>query len=85
MAHFTAERYEDAVDWAQRSVQRRPDWPLGYRCLAASYAYLGRDGEARAALQEVLRLQPEFSSAQLRLVYASADPAFVQRYIDGLR
>ena len=30
--------------------QRKPDWPLAHRYLAASYAQLGRLDEAREAL-----------------------------------
>ena len=85
MAHFAAKRYEDAAEWARRSVQRRTDLALGFRCLATSYAHLGRDEEARAALQEVMRLQPGYSVAHLRLVLSSANPEFAERFIDGLR
>jgi adenylate cyclase len=84
MAHLGAGRYEEAADWALRSVQRR-DWALAYRCLAASYAYLDRTEEAETALKEALRLQPGFSLANVSLLMSSADPAFVERYIGGLR
>jgi adenylate cyclase len=85
MARFAAGKYEDAVEWAQKSVQGRADFPIGYRCLAASYACLGREDEARTALKEALRLQPEFSIGHVRLTLSSADPAFLDRFIDGLR
>ena len=73
------------MKWAQKSVQSREDLAMGYRCLAASYACLGRDDEARTALQAVLRLQPEISVGHVRLNLSSADPAFADRFIDGLR
>jgi adenylate cyclase len=85
MAHFAAKRYEDAADWARRSVLRRTDLALGFRCLTASYAHLGRDEEARAALQEVMRLQPGYTVAHSRLTLSSADPKFADRFIGGLR
>ena len=84
-AHFAAKRYEEAVPWAQRSLQTRPDNPANYRLLAASYAHLGRLDEARTAFQECVRLQPEFSLAVFKATYASARPEFVERYSDGLR
>jgi adenylate cyclase len=85
VAHFVAERYEEAVRWLQRSLQRRPDWPTSHRFLAASYAHLGRFEEARAAFKEMQRRHPEFSLASVRLFLSGADSAYVERYIDGLR
>jgi adenylate cyclase len=85
MAHFVAGRYEEAVKWAQRSTQRRADFVLPYRFLAASYAHLGRLDEARTALQEVLRLTPEFSLGSLQTIMLGADSDFVTRMTEGLR
>jgi adenylate cyclase len=85
IVHFAAERYEDAADWARRALQRRPDFPATYRYLAASYAHLGRLEEARTALEEMFRLNPEFSLATDRVVLSTAEPAFVERLFDGLR
>jgi len=84
-AYFAAKRYEEAVRWTQRSLQRRPDYPANYRLLAASYAHLDRLDEARTAFQGCVRLQPGFSLAIFKVTYASASPEFVGRYIDGLR
>ena len=85
LVYFSAERYAEAVEWAKRSLQLKPDWPLSYRYLAASYAQLGRLDEAREALREMFRLQPQFSLDALKFIFASADPGFVERLIDGLR
>ena len=85
MAHFAAGKYEESVKWAQKSVQSREDLAMGYRCLAASYSGMGRDDEARTALQAVLRLQPDVSVGHVRLDLSSADPEFMGRFLDGLR
>lgn len=85
VVYFSAGRYAEAVDWAQRSVQLKPDWPTPYRYLAASYAQLGRLDEARQALEEMLRVQPQFSLDSFKYILASADPDFTQRLIDALR
>jgi adenylate cyclase len=85
VAHFAAERYEEAVAWAQRSLQARGDFSLALATLAASLAHLGRTEKARAAAEELLRLIPEFSLPGLRLFLSAADPVFLERYIDGLR
>jgi TolB-like protein/cytochrome c-type biogenesis protein CcmH/NrfG len=83
-AHFAAGRYEVAADLARQSLRIRPD-PRAWRILAASSAQLGQLDEARSAFQEMLRLQPDFSWSDLRVMYANADPDFVERYHDALR
>jgi adenylate cyclase len=85
VAHFVGGRYHEAAKWAEQSLQRKPDAALPHRFLAASYAHLGRLDEARRALDEALRLTPGFSLAAVRLMAASADPAFRDPLIDGLR
>ena len=85
MAHVAAGRYEDAVDWAQRSRQRKPDYPLAYLAVAGTYVQLDRIDEARSALEEALRLNPAYSVSGLRLPLAGADPALRERIIDALR
>jgi tetratricopeptide (TPR) repeat protein len=85
VAHFVAERYEEAVEWAQRSLQTRGDYSLALATLAASLAFLGRMDQAQATVQELLRLVPEFSLTGIKLFLPAADPDFVDRYLDGLR
>jgi adenylate cyclase len=85
VAHFSAGRYEDAVDWATRSLERRADYPRVHTIIAASYAHLGRVDEARTAIQELARIHPDFSLAGVMVFMSSAEASFAQRYIDGLR
>ena len=80
-----AERFAEAVDAAQRSLQRKPDEHNTHALLAISYAHLGRIDEARSAFREVLRLQPDYSLAGVRQIFAAADDDFVELVIDGLR
>ena len=85
VAHFAAERYEEALEWAKKSVRWNPAYRLVYPILAATCAHLGRDDDARSALDELLRLQPQSSLAGRRRALANADPDFLERYLDGLR
>jgi adenylate cyclase len=85
IAHFAAGRYEDAVEWARRSLQRKPDYILPLDPLAASLAHLGRLDEARSVVEEALRSTPDHSIATLRLVFGTADADLLERLIDGLR
>jgi adenylate cyclase len=84
-AHFAAGRYEQAVEWTQKSLQQGPDYPASHRILAASYAQLGKLYEAKNALAEALRLQPDVSLAPFKQALSSADPDFTERLLDGLR
>jgi adenylate cyclase len=81
-AHFAAGRYEEAIAYAERSLRAKSDQPGAYRLLAASCGHLGRNEEARAALDELLRLAPDLSTEQLRVFLP---PAIVERYVEGLR
>jgi adenylate cyclase len=84
-AHATAERWEDAIDWAQRSLERRSDSILSHLVLAASCGWLGRTREAREAVEQMLRLSPHASLGGTRLQLSGADPAVAERLIEGLR
>jgi tetratricopeptide (TPR) repeat protein len=85
LAHVCAERYEEAVVWAQRSLQRKPDWAIAHLVLAGAYAQVDRLDEARAALEAALKSNPQFSLSGIQLVLSVADPALLERLIDGLR
>jgi adenylate cyclase len=84
LAHMAAERYEEAIAWAQRSLQRRSLGPT-YRVMAASCAHLGRMAEARAAIDELLRREPDFSLAAWKDTRPAMDSDLLGRWLDGLR
>jgi adenylate cyclase len=85
VAHFAAGRHRQAVEWAQRSIERRPDFTPPYRFLAASYAHLGQLGEAQAAVEVAERVAPGLTIATVRGLTAILDPPFGDHFIDGLR
>ncbi len=60
-AHYVAGRYDEAVDWATRTITNKPDYFLGHLILAASLAKLDRLDEARAAVAEYLKYFPNAS------------------------
>jgi tetratricopeptide (TPR) repeat protein len=55
LAHLFAGRYEDALSWAQKSVQGRPNWRAGMRILPAAAALSGRLKEAQQAMARNVR------------------------------
>jgi adenylate cyclase len=85
VAHFAARRFEEAAHWAQRSIRGRSDWPYAHGILAASCAHLGRTEEARRAVEETLRLQPEVSLADIPQIFSAADPTMIDLYVEGQR
>jgi adenylate cyclase len=84
LAYFALGRYEEAVDWALRSVQRRPGHSPALRVIAASYAYLGRLDEARVAAQELLRVEPGFSLVGWEGSRPDIDTGLLKQFLEGL-
>jgi adenylate cyclase len=84
VVHFRARRYEDVVEWTRRSIRGNPRFSYNRAILAAAYAHLGRLDEARAEVEELLRVQPGFSLAFARERSVS-DPEYRDHYLDGLR
>lgn len=84
-AHYVAGRYEEALEWARRTLRERQGVPAALRLVAASYAQLGRAGEAGAALEEVLARSPGMSLSSIKAVFHFKRPEDLARYLDGLR
>jgi adenylate cyclase len=61
LAYRTAGKYEEAIKWYRKALERNPNHFPAHLHLAPTYALLGREKEARAATAEVLRLNPAFS------------------------
>jgi TolB-like protein/Tfp pilus assembly protein PilF len=85
LAAFAAERYEEAIDWAGKTIQQNPNFPGAYRLLASSFAHLGRQAEARQALEQLLRLMPGMKAIDVRRQVPFKHTAVMERYLDGLR
>ena len=83
-AYHAEGRYEEAIDVAQKAIRLAPNNPTFRRQLASACALSGRMDEARAALKDYLRLEPNHTIAD-----ASKVPAKIQehldRFVDGLR
>jgi adenylate cyclase len=85
LACIAAGQPEEALGFAQQSVQRKPDNITGRLILAGCYAELERIAEARAAVEELLRLSPGFTLTGLRPFLSGWDPLLAGRTIDALR
>lgn len=86
VAAFVVGRDEEAAGWARKTIQANPQFPGGYRTLAASAGNLGRPTEAETARKRLQELLPHLTIGQLResLPYFK-NPNDLERYLDGLR
>jgi TolB-like protein/class 3 adenylate cyclase len=84
-AFFAAEDYAQALEWAEKSIQRAPHVFFLYTVGVASAAQLGDIDRAQRMLQERRQLDPPLTRPLIESGYAVATPAFRERLIDGLR
>jgi predicted Zn-dependent protease len=80
VALFVERRYDDVI---KSTSLKNPLKYYDHAYLAAAYAYLGRDDEARAAAAEVLRLQPGFSIQLYSKQEPYKDPADFEHLLQG--
>ena len=85
LADFADERYEEAVEWAQRAIHLYQKFPTAHRLLTASRRQLGQTEKARAALIALLSVAPGTTVAKIRAAVPWKDPAVMERYLDALR
>ncbi|CAN7678102.1 adenylate/guanylate cyclase domain-containing protein [Mesorhizobium sp. LjRoot246] len=85
LASFQLGRYEEAVDLLQQRLARNAGTDVSRALLAASYGHLGRLTDARAAWQELLRVNPDYSLEYRRKVLPYKNPADFELMVDGLR
>ncbi|TDW25699.1 TolB-like protein [Rhizobium azibense] len=85
LASFQLGRYEQAIGLLKERLTRNPVTDVSRALLASSYGHLGRFDEARAAWQEVLRVNPDYSLEYRRKVLPYKNPADFELVVDGLR
>jgi adenylate cyclase len=91
LAYFSLKQYDQAIEWARRSIANKPNNPYAQLYLIAALALTGHDSEAHEALEQYLALPPIGArtiagfKATLR---PHADPRFLEtgdRAVEGLR
>ena len=82
IALYLARRYDDAVTALRRGA---PLSSMAYRWLAAAYAQLGREQEAKAAAEEYLKLTPDFAIGRHLEALHFRSPEDREHYAQGLR
>jgi len=74
-------RFEDAVASYKKALQRAPNSIFAHYGLAATYSLMGREKEARAEAEEVLRLNPKFSLDYLAKINPYKDPTVHDNFL----
>ena len=65
LAHFAKWEFDEARQWADRAVARKPDWWLGHALLAASRECIGDHVGSCDAVRALLRLLPQVGVSRL--------------------
>ena len=77
--------FEDAVTWAQKSVRQAHAGAWAHAVLASALALAGETDAARTAIEELRRVQADFSEDLIRRILLFRDPAHLDLFLDGLR
>jgi adenylate cyclase len=84
LAHVIARRYEEAIEWADRSLRDAPRFESALRNKVVSCAHLGRVEEVRNEIARLLELQPELTIASFKARYeVTLPPEILDIYVEG--
>jgi tetratricopeptide (TPR) repeat protein len=88
-SYFLAGRYEEALAAGELLLARAQKGEfspfLAHSDLAEVYIGLGEEDKARAHVEEMLKINPNYSLADVRKRMIYRDPAHLERRIDALR
>jgi TolB-like protein/Flp pilus assembly protein TadD len=85
MAYRNMGKYKEALEWAKKAAQREPKNLFSHAILCTIYGLLGRIEEARAEAEEILKINPKFSVAQIEETSPQKNPAVKKAFIEALR
>jgi len=79
-------RFEEAVSAYKKGLQRAPDSIPAHIGLGTTYSLMGRDNEARAEAEEILRINPKFSLDYFAKTAAPfKDQAEIDKIVNAMR
>lgn len=84
-AHMVRGDYEEAINWAKRSLSANQSFVCSYWMLAAANAHLNRLDEARRHLATLQRLSPGVTVTRIWAGQPQKDPSRLKAILDGLR
>jgi class 3 adenylate cyclase/TolB-like protein/Tfp pilus assembly protein PilF len=88
--HSHLAQWDQAIPHCQQSLAANPQFFLAHIDLVAAYGWLGREAEAKAALADLLKMNPRFTAKSFITLatFFSNNPVFTQqiaRMAEGLR
>jgi len=84
MAYRYNGQYEKAIDVCEKALSGNPDLLIPYLILAASYSSLNRSGEARKAVEKILRIHPPFTLERHSNTVPFKNQEKLKEYINAL-
>jgi len=84
-AYLSAGNFEQASDCARRAIDCNPAFLDAHATFAVASAHLGHADDARAGLDEFMRLMPGLTVGDDRLIRPFRRPADRERFLEGLR
>jgi TolB-like protein len=84
-AHFLADRYDEASEWANGALREQPNYPAATRILAASKALAGQLSGAQEAMARLRDLDPSLRLSTLGEVYPLRRREDLAKLAEGLR
>jgi TolB-like protein/class 3 adenylate cyclase/cytochrome c-type biogenesis protein CcmH/NrfG len=84
-AYWELGRHEEGLDAARRLIAAQPSYFTGYAYIAMNAVPLGRQEEARAAIREGRRVQPDLSLALMQNYFGVSRPDIDARRNEALR
>jgi adenylate cyclase len=84
VAHYYADRFDEAVEWARNAVRERPGFTASRRILCASLAQAGRSDEAKKEMAALRTMQPNISIAWIEQ-HVPYTARAMPHFIEGMR
>ena len=84
-AYFMLGDYEKAIEVSKKCLYQNPSLFGAMVTLAGSYAYLGREAEAKYYVDELLRLIPRYSLRAVRKNPMFIRPEHIEKLIESMR
>ena len=85
LANRLLDRHEEAVKAYKKAIYKEPTNLFAHICLTGSYSLSGREKEARAQAQEIMRIDPSFSLKRAAKSMPYKDPALTEAGMNALR
>jgi tetratricopeptide (TPR) repeat protein len=79
------DRHQEAIDTAREAIKIDPDYIYTYHVLAIAHSELGQVKEARAAAENILRIEPKGSISTYAQSQPYRDEELRDRIVEGLR